>query len=141
MSMGVQLKVFLKIVLLYGMGSFGNNIIYVLISIYLMIFYMDSVGLNVVVVGILFFIVRIWDGIVDIIIGMIVDNIEMRFGKFRLYFLIGGFFVVVVIVVCFISFDFFYIGKLIYVYIIYIVWGISFVIMDIFYWLFLVMII
>lgn len=91
MNMGVQSKVSLKTVLSYGMGSFGNNIIYALTSTYLMIFYTDSVGLNAAAVGTLFLIARIWDGIADIIIGMIVDNTETRFGKFRPYLLIGGF--------------------------------------------------
>lgn len=134
MSMGVQSKVSLKTVLSYGMGSFGNNIIYALTSTYLMIFYTDSVGLNAAAVGTLFLIARIWDGIADIIIGIIVDNTETRFGKFRPYLLIGGFFAAVATVACFISPDLSHTGKLIYAYITYIAWGTSFAIMDIPYW-------
>jgi Na+/melibiose symporter-like transporter len=74
-------------ILAYGMGSLGNNIIYAFISTYLLVFYTESFGLKAASIGTLFLVARIWDGFNDPIMGIIVDNTETRWGKFRPYLL------------------------------------------------------
>lgn len=67
----------------YGCGDFGCNIIYTAMSAFLMIYYTDYAGVNAAAVGIIMMVSRIFDGISDIIMGVIVDRTKSRFGKAR----------------------------------------------------------
>lgn len=104
----------------YVFGDFVCNLIYVIVFIYFLFFYIDVFGLLVVIVGIMFLVVRIIDVFVDFFIGIIVDRMNSRFGCFRLYFLFGVFLFVILVIFCFIILDFLDMGKLLYVYMIYV---------------------
>lgn len=67
----------------YGCGDFGCNIIYTAMSVYLMFYYTDYAGVNSAAVGVIMLISRVFDGISDIIMGVIVDRTKSRFGKAR----------------------------------------------------------
>lgn len=118
----------------YGSGGFGNNFIYALMTVYLMVFYTDYFGLPPAAVGTLFLVARIWDAINDPVMGMLVDNTETRWGKFRPYLLFVPFIVATTTTLCFTSPDFSPTGKLVFAYITYILWGMSFTAIDIPYW-------
>jgi len=121
-------------ILAYGMGSLGNNIIYAFISTYLLVFYTESFGLKAASIGTLFLVARVWDGFNDPIMGIIVDNTETRWGKFRPYLLFVPFIMAGTTILCFLNPDLPVHLKLIYAYITYILWGMSFTAMDIPYW-------
>ena len=123
-----------KEILCYGMGSLGNNIIYAFISTYLLIYYTDYFGINAAAVGTLFLMARIWDAANDPIMGIIVDNTHTRWGKFRPYLLIVPFFMAGATILCFLNPELSVQGKLVYAYVTYIAWGMSFTAMDIPYW-------
>jgi len=127
-------KVSLKTAIAYGMGSYGANVMYAFIAIYLMLYYTDSFGIKAAAVGMLFLIARLVDGVTDIALGILVDNTNTRMGKFRPYILIGSILVSFTTVACFISPDFSEAGKLVYAYSTYILWSICFAIIDIPYW-------
>ena len=67
----------------YGLGDFGCNIIYTAMSVYLMFYYTDYAGVNIGAVGTIMLVSRIFDGVSDIIMGVIVDRTKSRFGKAR----------------------------------------------------------
>lgn len=118
----------------YGMGSFGANVMYAFIAIYLMLYYTDSFGIKAAAVGLLFLIARLVDGATDIALGILVDNTNTRLGKFRPWILVGSILVSLTTVACFLSPDLSEAGKLVYAYSTYILWSICFAIIDIPYW-------
>lgn len=67
----------------YGLGDFGCNIIYTAMSVYLMFYYTDYAGVNIGVVGTIMLVSRLFDGVSDIVMGVIVDRTKSRFGKAR----------------------------------------------------------
>ncbi|MEO8617162.1 MAG: MFS transporter [Luteolibacter sp.] len=77
----------------YCVGAIDSNVIYTLVATYLMLFYKDHYGLKATAVALLVLVVRIMDGIIDVAVGIIVDNMRSRWGKFRPYILFGGFLV------------------------------------------------
>ncbi|SET09168.1 glycoside-pentoside-hexuronide (GPH):cation symporter [Anaerobranca gottschalkii] len=121
-------------VLAYGMGSLGNNIIYAFITTYLLVFYTDVFGIGAGIIAIMYLIARIWDGLNDPIMGIIVDNTNTRWGRFRPYLLYVPFVMAVFTILCFYNPQLSDKGKVIYAYITYILWGMSFTAMDIPYW-------
>lgn len=118
----------------YGIGCFGQNLIYGLMSSYLMIFYTDSFGLAAATVGTLFLIARIWDAVMDPIIGVLVDRVNTKWGKFRPFILIGGVLAGILTMLCFFNPRLGITGKIIYAYVTYIIWGTAYGIMDVPYW-------
>ncbi len=118
----------------FGLGALGNNIIYAFISTYLLYFYIESFGIPVSsTVGILLF-PRIWDAINDPVMGIIVDNTKTRFGKFRPYLIVVPFIMAITTVLCFSAPNLSPDLKIVYAYITYTLWGMSFTAMDIPYW-------
>jgi GPH family glycoside/pentoside/hexuronide:cation symporter/probable glucitol transport protein GutA len=118
----------------YGMGSLGNNIIYSFVTTYLIVYYTDYFGLAAGAIGVMVIITKIWDAVNDSLMGIIVDNTNTRFGKFRPYLLFVPFMLAASTIACFLSPNFSTTGKLIYAYITYIAWDMSFTAMDIPYW-------
>lgn len=67
----------------YGCGDFGCNIIYTAMSAFLLFYYTDYAGVSALAVGTIMMVSRIFDGVSDIIMGVIVDRTKSRFGKAR----------------------------------------------------------
>ena len=67
----------------YGCGDFGCNIIYTAMSAFLLFYYTDYAKVSALAVGTIMMVSRIFDGISDIIMGMIVDRTKSKFGKAR----------------------------------------------------------
>lgn len=67
----------------YGCGDFGCNIIYTAMSAFLLFYYTDYAGASAAAVGTIMLVSRIFDGISDIVMGVIVDRTKSRFGKAR----------------------------------------------------------
>lgn len=67
----------------YGCGDFGCNIIYTAMSAFLLFYYTDYAGVSAMAVGSIMMISRIFDGVSDIIMGVIVDRTKSKFGKAR----------------------------------------------------------
>ena len=118
----------------YAAGSLGNNIIFSLINSYLLIFLTDSFGVGAAAVGTLFLVARFIDGVTDPIMGIIVDNTNTKLGKSRPYLFIVPIFISITTIMCFSTPNLSYNNKIIWIYVSYILWGISFTAMDIPYW-------
>jgi GPH family glycoside/pentoside/hexuronide:cation symporter len=76
-------KLALKEKIGYALGDGAANIAWRGVATFLFIFYTDVFGINPAAVGVLFLIARFGDGIVDIIMGIICDRTNSKYGKFR----------------------------------------------------------
>ena len=67
----------------YGCGDFGCNIIYTAMSVFLLKYYVDYAGVSAAAVGTIMLISRLFDGVSDLIMGIIVDRTKSKHGKAR----------------------------------------------------------
>ena len=75
----------------YGSGDVAGNVVYALLSSFVMIYLTDTVGLNSGVVGTLMMLSKLFDGVTDIFFGSMIDKTKTRMGKARPW-MFGGFF-------------------------------------------------
>lgn len=73
----------------YGIGDFGNNIIWQMLSIWLAVFYTEVYGLPAIEVGTLYLVMRVFDAVTDPLVGYWVDRTRTRFGSCRPFILLG----------------------------------------------------
>lgn len=79
---------------IYTTSTIGRDMMYALYSTYLIVFLTNAVGLpdwELVAVGVVIAVARVWDAINDTFMGVIIDNTRSRFGKFKPWILIGAF--------------------------------------------------
>lgn len=67
----------------YGSGDIAGNVVYALLSAFVMIYLTDTAGLNAGVIGTLMMLARIFDGVSDIFFGAIIDKTRTRMGRAR----------------------------------------------------------
>lgn len=67
----------------YGSGDIAGNVVYALLSSFVMIYLTDTVGLNSGIVGTLMMISKLFDGVTDIFFGSMIDKTKSRMGKAR----------------------------------------------------------
>ena len=67
----------------YGSGDVAGNVVYALLSAFVMIYVADTAGLNPGVVGTLMMLSKVFDGISDMIFGTLLDRTNTRMGKAR----------------------------------------------------------
>lgn len=103
----------------YGLGDFGSNVVFQTILILLPAFYTDVFGLAPAAMGTMFLAVRLLDTVTDPIMGMVADNTNTKWGKFRPYLLWFAIPFSVIFVFTFITPDFSENGKLAYAYLTY----------------------
>lgn len=77
-------------VVMTPLGSAASNVFNMLNMSFFLVFSTEALGLNVMLMGIVMTVMRIFDGITDPIIGSIIDRTETRFGKFRPFLVIGS---------------------------------------------------
>lgn len=118
----------------FGIGAIGKDAICNLVGAFLMLYFTDTLFLAPAFVGVLFFVARIWDAINDPMMGMIVDNTHTKYGKFRIWLVIGTLVNSVVFVLLFCSFKLKGTALYVYVSIMYILYGMTYTIMDVPYW-------
>ena len=70
----------------YGAGDIAGNVVYALLSAFVMIFLTDTVGMNAGIVGTLIAVSKLFDGVSDIFFGSLIDKTHSRMGKFYGYF-------------------------------------------------------
>ncbi|WP_455683728.1 melibiose:sodium transporter MelB [Thomasclavelia sp.] len=118
----------------YGIGAIGKDMCCGIIFTYCMLYFTDVLKLSASFVGTLFFLAKFWDAVNDLGMGMVVDNTNTKWGKFRPWLAIGTIINAIVLVVLFT--DWGLSGTALYVFaaVLYIIWGMTYTIMDIPYW-------
>ncbi len=77
----------------YSVGGIGRDMAYTLISMYIMVFFTDAIGLadwEIWAVGIIIAATRVWDAVNDPMMGVIIDNTRSRWGKFKPWVIAGA---------------------------------------------------
>ncbi len=119
----------------YGLGAIGKDMVYMLSASYVLYYYQDLLGVNAIAMGTILLVARIFDAFNDPIMGIIVAKTKTRWGKFRPWLMIGTItnaFILYFMFACPPSLD---AGGLVaYAAIFYILWGVTYTMMDIPYW-------
>lgn len=121
----------------FGLGTVGRDMLYSIVSMYLMYFLTDILNLPDSTMwwmtGALL-ILRIFDAVNDPIMGFLVDNTHSRFGKFKPWIVIGGIIGGILTVLLFFDFGLTGAGYVIMFIIIYLLWDLTYGANDIAYW-------
>lgn len=67
----------------YGCGDTACNVVFGMISTLLTLFYTDYVGINPATIGLIMLLSRMFDGISDAVMGVIVEHTKSKWGKAR----------------------------------------------------------
>lgn len=112
-------------------ASFGHCIFISLTSMALPMFLTDVMYINPATVSAIFLATRIWDGLNDPMMGVIVDKTHTRWGKCRPYLLYGAIPLLVMTVLMFTPVNFSQTGKFLYALITYMLFITAFTSIDI----------
>ena len=119
----------------YGIGAVGKDMVYMLSASFVLYYYQDILGVDPIAMGIILLVARVFDAFNDPIMGVLVAKTKTRFGKFRPWLLIGTITNAVVLYLLFaappaLSGQ----GLVVYAAAAYIIWGVTYTMMDIPYW-------
>ena len=119
----------------YGIGAVGKDMVYMLSASYILYYYQDLLGVEAWIMGVILLIARVFDAFNDPIMGVVVAKTRTKWGKFRPWLMIGTLTNAVILYLMFAcppslkgS------GLVAYAAIFYIVWGMTYTMMDIPYW-------
>ncbi|MBR7116846.1 MAG: MFS transporter [Clostridia bacterium] len=121
----------------FGLGTLGRDAVYTLVSMYLITYLTETVGLSNAELGIIGGIMvafRIFDALNDPIMGTIVDNTSTKWGKFKPWILFGVIAAGILTVLLFTDFGLSGVGYIVFFSIVYLLWGMAYTTNDISYW-------
>lgn len=122
---------------MFGIGTIGRDMLYTLISMFLMFYLTDVLDLSdqiMVYITMMMVLVRIFDAFNDPFMGMLVDNTKSKWGKFKPWILIGALLTSVFTIFFFYDFKVEGFGYVAIFTVNYLLWEISFTANDIAYW-------
>ncbi|WP_029067353.1 glycoside-pentoside-hexuronide (GPH):cation symporter [Lachnobacterium bovis] len=119
----------------YGLGAVGKDMVYMLSASYIQYYYYDLLGMSAMALGVILLIARVFDAFNDPIMGVVVAKTKTKWGKFRPWLLIGT---VTNAIILFIMFacppKLNGPGLVAYAAVFYILWGVTYTMMDIPFW-------
>ena len=119
----------------YGIGAVGKDMVYMLSASYITIYFVDVMGISAAAIAVLLMAARVFDAFNDPIMGVLVAKTKTRWGKFRPWLLIGTVTNAVMLYLMFsIPLTMNASGMLLYASVTYILWGVTYTMMDIPYW-------
>lgn len=119
----------------YGLGAVGKDMVYMLSASYILYYYQDILGVSALAMGFILMAARIFDAFNDPIMGVIVAKTKTRWGKFRPWLLIGTVINAVILYLMFAAPPALTgKGLVAYAAVIYILWGVTYTMMDIPFW-------
>lgn len=119
----------------YGIGAVGKDMVYMLSASYVLYYFQDIMKTSAIAMGFILLIARVFDAFNDPIMGVVVAKTKTKWGKFRPWLLIGTITNAVILFLMFAApptLD----GKglIAYAAVTYILWGVTYTMMDIPYW-------
>jgi len=119
----------------YGIGAVGKDMVYMLSASYVLYYFQDIMKTSAIAMGVILLVARVFDAFNDPIMGVVVAKTKTKWGKFRPWLLIGTITNAVILFLMFAAppaLD----GKglVAYAAVFYILWGITYTMMDIPYW-------
>ena len=119
----------------YGIGAVGKDMVYMLSASYILYYYQDIMGVSAWVMGIILLIARVFDAFNDPLMGVLVAKTKTKWGKFRPWLFIGTLTNAIVLFFMFAAPPSLTgKGLVAYAAIFYILWGVTYTMMDIPYW-------
>ena len=119
----------------YGLAAVGKDMVYMLSASYVLYYFQDLLGVSAAAMGVILLVARVFDAFNDPIMGAIVAKTKTKWGKFRPWLLIGTITNAVVLILMFAAPPSLTPGGLVaYAAVTYILWGVTYTMMDIPYW-------
>ena len=118
----------------YGLGAVGKDMVYALSASYIMYYYQDILGLSATFVGFILMIARVFDAANDPFMGVVVAKTNSRWGKFRPWIFTGTILNAFVLYALFAAPAVSGKALMIYFAVMYILWGVTYTMMDIPFW-------
>ena len=118
----------------YGLGAVGKDMVYALSASYIMYYYQDILGLSATFVGFILMIARVFDAANDPFMGVVVAKKNSRWGKFRPWLFTGTILNAFVLYALFAAPAVSGKALMIYFAVMYILWGVTYTMMDIPFW-------
>ena len=118
----------------FGIGAVGKDMVYALSASYVMYYYQDVLGLSATFVGLILMIARVFDALNDPFMGVLVAKTRSKWGRFRPWILSGTVLNALVLYALFAAPALEGAGMMVYFSVVYILWGVTYTMMDIPYW-------
>lgn len=119
----------------YGLGAVGKDMVYMLSASYVLYYYQDILGVSAIAMGVILMAARVFDAFNDPVMGVVVAKTRTKWGKFRPWLLAGT------VTNAFVLYFMFAAppalngsGLVAYAAITYILWGVTYTMMDIPFW-------
>lgn len=131
MVLNIQDKLKLKEKISYGMGDLASNLMWGVISSFLLYFYTDVALIPVAATGTIFLVSRILDAFIDPVIGGIVDKTNSKMGRTKPFIMFGIIPFCIFLIISFTTISGSDTIKIIYAYVTYIITGIIYSVVNI----------
>ena len=118
----------------FGIGAVGKDMVYALSASFVMYYYKDVIGLNSTFVGLILMIARVFDAVNDPFMGILVAKTRTKWGRFRPWLFTGTVLNAFVLYALFAAPRVGEVGMMVYFSVVYILWGVTYTMMDIPYW-------
>ena len=118
----------------FGIGAVGKDMVYALSASYVMYYYQDVLGLSATFVGLILMIARVFDALNDPFMGVLVAKTRSRWGRFRPWLFSGTVLNALVLYALFAAPQLEQAALMVYFSVVYILWGVTYTMMDIPYW-------
>lgn len=119
----------------FGIGAVGKDMVYALVSGFILYYYNDILGISGTFTGIMMMAARVFDAFNDPLMGVVVEKTNTRFGKFRPWIVTGT------VTNALILYGMFAMPAslsgtrmLVYASVAYVLWGVTYTLMDIPFW-------
>lgn len=119
----------------FGMGAIGKDMVYALVSGFILIYYNTVLQIPAWFTGVMMMAARVFDAFNDPLMGVIVERTQTRHGKYRPWIMSGT------VLNAFLLYALFAVpesmqgtGLYAYATVIYVLWGVTYTLMDIPFW-------
>ena len=119
----------------FGIGAVGKDMVYALVSGFILYYYNDILGISGTFTGIMMMAARVFDAFNDPLMGVVVEKTNTHFGKFRPWIVTGTVTNALVLYGMFaMPASITGTRMLVYASVAYVLWGVTYILMDIPFW-------